>query len=292
MSTTQGLEGGNLEEHGVNANREIIDVTEHRHEVELDLTRFELALSRTINESWDATLRLPYFIKEQSASVAFPNGGSPEDRDAARRNGQIHHRSETYEGVGDAEVSVGWRGKTMLATNDAFRFSLGVTLPFGDTEEDPWELGDEGHEHLHVQFGNGTFDPVIDLYYGLPISDHWAVSVYGKARLPFYENDKGYRGSAEAILSPRVTLLARSNLSFWAGLAGTYSGYSHWEETGRDRNSGQMVLLATLGAGYKFNESITASASVLLPMADDTFSDDEDTLELAPTVSLSVAYSF
>ena len=68
-------------------------------------------------------------------------------------------------------------------------------------------MGDAGLEHLHVQFGNGTVDPVFELYFGMPINDKFAWSVFGKARVPVYRNDHGYRGAPEVSLSPRLTYM-------------------------------------------------------------------------------------
>jgi hypothetical protein len=70
-----------------------------------------------------------------------------------------------------------------------------------------------------------------------------------------------------------------------------YFGYSDWEETGRDRNSGQFNVLAGVSMGYKVTDKVTASFSTLVPIYTDSFS-SEDTMDPAPTFSLSIARSF
>lgn len=290
MATSRGLSGGHPETEGITPDGRVIEVVEHAHKVDLDLTRYELGVSRTFNNTWDAFIRIPYFIKDQRASVVFPNGGSPEDRDAAIRAGYAHHRTDTYAGFADLEAGVGWRKRELLGEDSVFRFSFGVTIPSGATESDPLVAGDLGLKHLHIQFGNGTFDPVADFYLGIPLSKSFAFSLYGKGRFPLYENIHGYRGSVEGTLIPRVTWLANKKLSVSAGLAANYYGYSEWSGR-RDPNSGQFTLNASLGAGYKFSERLTGSLNVLLPLHTNTFS-GEDALDPALTFSASAAWTF
>lgn len=289
---TNGLEGGHPDFDGLTADRELIEVAEHRHQVELDVYRFEAAISRTFGEQWDAVLRIPYFIKEQTADIAFPSHGSEAEREAAQRNNDIHHRTETYTGFSDLELTAGWRTKDVLGIKDsAFRLGFGFTIPAGETQPDPWEAGDEGREHLHILFGNGTVDPLLDVYLGIPLSQHWGVSLFAKARLPFYENDHGYRGAPEVIAVPRVTWLPHKKWSLSAGAAFSYQGYSEWP-SGRDENSGQFTAYATVSAGWKITDKATASLSALIPVYDKMFQSEEDQMEAAPSFSLSLAYSF
>jgi hypothetical protein len=290
-SVSFGLKGGHPEDHGVLPSGAIITVPEHFHEVELDIYRYEIGLSKTVGPNLDFTLRFPYFIKDQKASTQLNPTATAMENAASIRNGFIHHRTETYEGFGDPEVMIGWRRQGLFGPQSVMRLAVGFTIPVGSTEEDPWVLGGNGEEHLHILFGNGTFDPLVELYLGKPITKQWAWSVSGKARLPFYHNSKGYRGFNEFSLAPRVTYLANKDLSFSAGLVAQYLGYSDWEKTGRDENSGQFSLLGSVGAGYKLNSATTLSLSVLIPIHSRTFS-DEDVLDPTPTVSFSLGYSF
>ena len=290
VSVSRGLSGGHPETEGLTADGRLVETVLHQHEVELDLTRFELGLTRTFNANWDAFVRIPYFIKDQQASVVFPLGGTDEERADTIRNGYAHHRTDTYEGFSDIELGVGWKKKGLLGEGSVFRFSLGLAIPTGATEEDPLVAGDLGQIHNHVQFGNGTFDPILDFYYGKPLSSHWAFSVYGKGRFPLYENDHGFQGGMEGSLIPRITWLPTKKLSVSAGLAANYYDYTEWSGR-RDPNSGQFTLNAALSAGYKFSERLTGSFSVLLPLYTDSFS-EEDALDPAPTFAVSAAWSF
>ncbi len=289
---TRGLEGGHPDFDGLTTSGELIEVAGHRHQVELNVHRFEAAISRTFGERWDAVLRVPYFIKEQTADIAFPSHGDAFEREAAQRNNDIHHRTETYSGFSDLELTAGWRTSQVLGIKDsAFRLGFGLTIPVGDTEPDPWEAGDEGREHLHILFGNGTVDPLLDVFLGIPLSQHWAVSFFAKARLPFYENEHGYRGAPELIAVPRVAWLPHKKWSLSAGPAFSYQGYSEWP-SGRDENSGQFTIYGAVSAGWKITDKATASFSALIPVHDKMFQGEEDQMEAAPAFSLSVAVSF
>lgn len=290
VSTSRGLQGGHPETEGIADDGNVIEVGEHAHRVEMDLTRVEFSLSRTFDKTWDAVLRVPYFVKDQTAETVFPNDLSEEDKAAAIRSGSAHHRTDTYEGFSDLEVSVGWRKTSFLLEGLVFRFSLGVTIPVGDTEDDPLAAGDAGLEHLHVQFGNGTFDPLVDFYFGLPLNERLAVSLFGRGRFPLYENDQGYLGSPEGTLAPRITWLPHKRLSFSAGITGSYYGYSEWSNR-RDPNSGQFGLNASLGVGVKVTDQLIASFNAQLPLYTKTFS-GEDSLDPAPTLSLSAGWTF
>lgn len=290
-SATFGLTGGHFEDHGLASDGTLVSSPLHRHEVEIDIHRIELSLSRTFANDIDAMLRVPWFVKDQSASLDFIAATTDEEARNAQRNGDIHHRTETYQGFGDAEFSVGWRTYGLLTQKDTLRASLGLTLPIGDTVSDPWVLGDGGHEHLHIQFGNGTFDPIVDLYYALPHNDKWATSFFAKARLPFYENSKGYRGSTELTFSPRLNFRPTSRLSLSVGATANYLGRSHWKETGTDPNSGAFLAYASLSAGYMFGQSVTASINLQLPVYTELFG-EEDGLDAAPSIGISISRQF
>jgi hypothetical protein len=58
----------------------------------------------------------------------------------------------------------------------------GVTVPLGRTEPNPFTLGDLGLPHEHIQFGTGTWDPVV----GLAAGRRWGettLTLTGLARL-------------------------------------------------------------------------------------------------------------
>lgn len=101
----------------------------------------------------------------------------------------IHHRNETLFGIGDPWVSgrIHWRiGSLQLAGR------VGVSLPLGTTEENPFALGRAGLEHQHIQFGTGTFNPLLALEGDYPVG-RLTLRGYAQAQLVLYENAKGFR---------------------------------------------------------------------------------------------------
>ena len=63
---------------------------------------------------------------------------------------------------------IGYKIRGLFKTGDVVSTRFGTTIPIGRTEENPWKLGDAGIEHLHIQFGTGTFNPIANLRYSLP----------------------------------------------------------------------------------------------------------------------------
>jgi hypothetical protein len=90
-------------------------------------------------------------------------------------------------------------------------------------------------------------------------------------------------------LAQRFTYLANRKLSLSTGTVAQYFGYSCWEESGRDENSGQLNANTSLGIGiaYKQNDQVTA----LIPFHTKFYSSD-DALDSAPTFSISRSLQF
>jgi thiol-disulfide isomerase/thioredoxin len=79
-------------------------------------------------------------------------------RPVAIENPEVHHRNETLVGPGDP-----WLLGRAATRTGPFTIGgrLGVALPLGRTEPDPFLLGDMGLPHEHSQFGSGTFEPLL-----------------------------------------------------------------------------------------------------------------------------------
>jgi len=101
----------------------------------------------------------------------------------------IHHRDETLFGIGDpwltARIGTNFQGFTLLAR-------VGASLPLGRTEADPFLAGREGREHQHIQFGTGTFNPLLAGEVLKPLGDV-LVGGYFQAMPVLVENAQGFR---------------------------------------------------------------------------------------------------
>lgn len=172
--------------------------------------------------------------------------------DAQRRpitlpGGDIHHRDQTLVGAGDPWL-LGVIGRPLGGWAAAAR--LGVTLPLGRTEENPFELGRRGLPHQHIQFGTGTFDPLLGASAGRRFGAT-AITAGAILRLPRYANGHGYRAGTRlgAALG-----LDRGLGGRWRGQAGLDFGRESAEAwDGRieeEGNLGRSDLLASVGIAH------------------------------------------
>ena len=170
----------------------------------------------------------------------------------------IHHRSETITGAADPWISArAWRrmGEFTLAGR------LGFTIPIGSTVPDPFELGRMGLPHEHIQYGTGTWDPIVGGDLSWKFVDAFAIS-----RLPLYANDYGYQGGARVIggaggghdfgpLHVRLGLdIAWESAETWHGAVET------------EGNLGRTDLLVDAGGRYSFGSAWAATLTARVPL--------------------------
>ena len=91
----------------------------------------------TINGRLQANI--PYAVKNQAASIEWIDPVSPEDSAAILRSRDIHHRNETYTGLSDSDLFLGYKIQGLFGTNDLLFARLGTTIPIGKTEGKPVE---------------------------------------------------------------------------------------------------------------------------------------------------------
>jgi hypothetical protein len=182
-----------------------------------------------------------------------------------RPQGDIHHRNETLVGLGDPWLMLhagAPRGAWTLAAR------AGVTLPLGRTEPNPFALADLGLPHEHIQFGTGTWDPILGLAAGRRFGQV-GFTLNGLARLVLAENTHGYQAGnryyGEAMFSRRVAGTWTGSL----GLVGAREQAERWDGRVRteEGNLGRTdVLLAAgvaRGMGAAGSLFVTAKVPVL-----------------------------
>jgi hypothetical protein len=188
------------------------------------------------------------------------------DRQALERpQGDIHHRNETLAGVGDPWLMLHAgvpRGAWTLAAR------AGVTVPLGRTEPNPFALGDLGLPHQHIQFGTGTWDPIVGLAAGRRFGKV-GFTLSGIARLVFAENAHGYRAGhryyAEAMTTRRLAGAWAASL----GLIGAREQAERWDGRVRteEGNIGRTDVLLAAGVSRGFGGAgvlfLTAKVPVL-----------------------------
>ena len=196
----------------------------------------------------------------------------------------VHHRNETLAGLGDLRLSARTAvrvGRWWLSIQPGF------TLPTGGLEENPFELGDQGVTHQHVQFGNGTVDPTlsVDATRGL---DRAQFSLYAVGQASLYDNRKGFRAG------PRATLGFaggyKTSRALWSmTIEGSAEGAQRWDgEIESDGLVGRQEL--RLGVrGLWHLGSTTLGAGLQVPVYRNLKSGVEGPSELRSPVNLSIS---
>jgi len=259
--------------------------------VELDFVRYELVTAYNFAESWDAWLRMPYDVKERRASVELIDPATANEIAAMQRRLDLHHPTETLEGFSDFSLLFAKKRKGMFRDGDTLAIALGTTIPVGNTEDNPFVLGDAGLPHEHIQFGTGTFDPLLEFYYFTPVSDRVTVSANLLGKFPLYENGKGYRGPGEFSSGLSLAVAPTDRLSLRIGWSFFYQSYAQWDGE-RDINSGLISNGAVGGASYKISDGVYLSFDARVPVSQETLSDSGDNFELGTITQLGLSYSF
>lgn len=167
-------------------------------------------------------------------------------REVAIAGDDIHHRNETLFGVGDPllELHGAW-------TLDAWTLEarLGLRLPVGHTEPDPFALGDQGLAHQHFQFGTGTFDPLFAISIAHDFDDV-VLALWAETRQVLYENTHGYQaGDRYAVGLTATSALGLEDLRFIVGADVQHEAAERWNGVvpTDDGNRGRTDVLGAFG---------------------------------------------
>ncbi len=291
MTSGFDFKGGHFEDRGINSSGSLITVPTHRHQVSLDYVRIELGAQYAVNRNWALWFRLPYEIKDQKVNLELVDPATAAEQQAMLRNMNLHHRDGTYAGLSDLMLLAAYRKPDLFVKGDSFKLAFGASLPTGATEEDPFKLGAAGQEHLHIQFGTGTLDPLLELYYNVPISESVSLDTYATGRFPIYENSKTYRGSIEITSGLGIRYKPTEWLSLHSKFSMFYQNFAHWDGS-IDENSGLISTLALIGASVRPWERTILSLDIMYPIFQETLLDEGDAFEMGPTFRLGVTRSF
>lgn len=256
------------------------DPVPNNHFVHLDWFRTEFDLAYGFSKDWDLELDIPYDVKTVSAKYELPDG-TPFNNPV----GDLHHRDERLQGISDLKLLVNYRPGSVLMGDDRLHVGIGVSLPAGETEEDPWKKGNQGLKHQHIQFGTGTVDPMIRLdYYRL--ADPIGFLVSANLQLPLYENPHTYKGSTQA----DFTVGPRAQIADWlvvgASYVASYQTRAFWDGD-PDENSGYFLQGVGFNAAIRIAPGVTIIPTVLRVHSIDTRG-SSDSLKMDWLVGLSV----
>jgi hypothetical protein len=176
----------------------------------------------------------------------------------------FHHRNETLVGPTDP-----WLMLHSGFTTERWAFSgrAGVTIPLGSTVPNPFELGREGLRHEHVQFGDGTWDPVL----GASVDrrfDSFSISLWTLDRLTFGTNSYGYRSGHRLLAGlSGTTAFGLRRFTFSGGLDVYGETPESWsgiiEEEG---NLGRTDVIIDLTASWMFAEGWFLTLGLKVPV--------------------------
>ena len=275
----RNFEGGHFSREGNAADGTLVAVPLHRHEVSLDITRVELELRYTVAPAWDLVARIPWEEKSQDASITLVDPASDAERAAMIQNMNLHHRTATYRGLGDLMFLARRRG-------ERFRLAFGATAPTGRTVENPYALGDRELEHVHIQFGTGTVDPLVEVGWLAPLGERLSARVHAGGRFPFYENSRGFRAPVEVSAGASLTRFIGERWHVRAEASAYSQRYGYWDGV-RDENTGLFATAATIGGGVLVR-GVQAHADVRVPISQRTLNEG-DAFEQGPTVIVSMS---
>ena len=248
-----------------------------------DFTIVELRVTGTyaVSDELAVELQVPFRISDTAIQFRRLDGTAFEPDYE-----NIHHRNETLVGPGDPWLLGVLQGR-------AWRAKAGLSLPIGNTEENPFALGEMGLPHQHIQFGTGTFNPLlgVELRHRVGNVD---LRAHGQGMFVLYENDEGYRAGHR--LGGGVEGRWRFGERASAGLMVDVINEQpeRWNgEILQDGNLGRTDLLVGAAATVRMGEW-SLIGSVRVPVYTDLIAEDDEhgQLEYPGIVELGVSRTF
>jgi hypothetical protein len=252
----------------------------HFHVLEMDLLDLTLVARVGLTARIGLELDVPYREVRTDASFRGAEGELLEDFES------IHHRTETVSGFADLRLTGRFRLRLPEEGEEGWIVDAlgGISLPTGDTERDPFVLGEAGHEHQHIFFGTGTFDPIVGLEAYRARGD-LQLAGWLRLRTSLYENSSGYQAGTQVSAGLGVNpAFGLKSWSFIAQLEAYHEEPSRWDD--RDaRNSGRTDLVGNLGVSWAPVPHWNLHASVKFP---NNLAAKGGQLELSPMITLGV----
>lgn len=255
------------------------------HDQRLYPLEARLAAEYGISETFGIELQLPFRSVTTSIEYTAADGAPYEPLDPG-----VHHRNETVAGIADP-----WLLLRIGKTFDKWWLAArpGVSLPLGRTEENPFELGDQGLRHQHIQLGSGTVDPVLVLEASRAF-DRWQLQLFAQGQLPLYENQHGYLAPWRVYGGTSLGTKLIGKLTGSLGVEAFHEAAEEWDgELRQDGNLGRTEVLAAVTLTQTFGAT-ELTLGVRVPVWRDIVAGDEPpgTLSSPLTISISVSHVF
>lgn len=283
-----GNDGSHLEDRGVDAAGNSVPTPLHEHAVTMNVLRTVLDVERRLAPDLALRLRVPFEARDRRAAVRPLAAATDEQRANMQRGLDLHHPDETLVGVRDAELLAASTWRDALRAGDSFTAAYGLSLPLGATEADPYRTDAAGNvlPHEHVQFGSGTFDPLLTLTWTTPLAPSWSHTLHAAAHWPLYANRHDFRAPREISLYADAVRELAGGWRVRAVALAQWSGKAEWSGVS-DPNTGWLAGYA--GVGVERHAARTAlAAQILLPLAQDVLGDGGETFDLGPVITLTL----
>jgi len=218
-----------------------------------------------MNENWLFTARIPFTDATRSER------GQPD---------------ATISGLGDASITAiysPWAGDDSPWSR--LSFNAGIILPTGEARDNP-RVG--GANPSVFQLGTGTTQLSLGASYFGEIDEDWSYFTSATFTLPLYESSKDFRPAETVFFRAGVSrtlvenLTAKLSLDLFHGERDEFLG----NEIG---DTGSTTLSLTPALVYSINDSLSASASVAVPVYRRV---NQTALSVGPLWSLGLSYSF
>jgi hypothetical protein len=253
------------------------------HDQHLYPVELRLSGEYAVTELFGVELQLPFRSVTTTIDYTTPEGMPYEPLDP-----DVHHRDETVAGPGDPWVLSRFGTKSgawWLAARP------GISIPIGSTEADPFELGDRGLRHQHIQLGTGTFDPVLVLEASADL-EPVTLQFFAQGQASLYENAHGYRAPARVYGGAAVGTDLIGKLSGTVGLDAFHEGGDRWDGRVRqDGSLGRTELLATTGLSLGIDRT-QLNVGARFPLYRHLVVGDEPPGTLSSPVTLTLAVSY
>lgn len=252
------------------------------HDQDLAISEARASADVGITEHISASLLVP--LRVVDTSIVYRDGsGMPVELVAP----SIHHRNETLTGIADPLLLGAYTDRVggIHLTGRA-----GLSIPLGRTEEDPFQLGDMGLQHEHIQLGTGTFNPVLALEASVGW-DRWRAGAFAFTQQILYANRKGYQAGDRYAAG---LFLRRALGTVWSVRGGPelqtetaerWHGIRHTDEG----NQGRIDTILSAGISWAALDKLAFDFTLKVPVYTHVIGGQ---LDVPAIVELGAAYAF
>ena len=198
----------------------------------------------------------------------------------------VHHRDETLSGLGDPMLLVG-RAKAWGPWRVGAK--LGATVPLGRTEEDPFVMPDDPHQH--IQMGTGTVNPVVSVELARALGPRWRMSGFLFTQQVVYEGGKGYQAGDRYAAGVAARWRAAERIGLRGGVEVQGETKERWGGVAHtdDGNRGRVDAMVVAGVEWAVSGPLSVDLAVKVPVVTHVVGGQ---LDMPAIVEVGVGWTF